>query len=44
MPWRARYIVFGGIAIVTVVGLISWHLFCSGFTVVVGPDVSTEES
>src|SRR3984893_12942237 len=27
MPWRARYIVFGGIAIVTVVGLISWHLF-----------------
>ena len=27
IPWRARYIVFGGIAIVTVVGLISWHLF-----------------
>jgi hypothetical protein len=27
MPWRARYIVFGGIAIATVVGLISWHLF-----------------
>ena len=27
MPWRARYFLFGGIAIVTAVGLISWHFF-----------------
>ena len=27
MPWRARYFLFGGVAIVAAVGLIGWHLF-----------------
>jgi hypothetical protein len=27
MPRRRRYIVIGGVALVTVVGLISWHFF-----------------
>jgi hypothetical protein len=29
LPWRTRYIVIGGVALVTVVGLISWHFFGS---------------
>jgi hypothetical protein len=27
MPWRARYLLIGGGALVTVVGLIGWHFF-----------------
>jgi hypothetical protein len=27
MPWRARYIVIGGVALVTAAGLIGWHFF-----------------
>jgi hypothetical protein len=27
MPWRARYIVIGGVAIVAAVGVIGWHFF-----------------
>ena len=27
MPWRARYLLIGGVALVAAVGLIGWHFF-----------------
>jgi hypothetical protein len=27
MPWRAGYIVIGGVAVIAAVGLIGWHFF-----------------
>jgi len=27
MPWRARYLLIGGVALVTAVGLIGWYFW-----------------